>query len=90
VATSIGVLIPLAFMPLLAACVVCVLVIWRSGYVSLGSLTLVTVLPVFALISGRPGVIPLTLVVLLVVYWSHRENIRRLAFGEEKSWLKKA
>ncbi len=89
VATSIGVLIPLAFFPLLAACMLCLLVIWRSGYVSLGSLTLVTVLPLFVLVAGRPELIPLTLVVMTIVYWSHRENIRRLAWGEEKTWLKK-
>ena len=86
VATSIGVLIPLAFLPLLASCIVCVLVIWRSGYVSMGSLTLVTVLPVFALLFGSAELIPLTLVVMTIVFWSHRENIRRLAWGEEKPW----
>lgn len=90
VATSIGVLIPLAFFPLLAACAVCILVIWRSGYVSLGSLSMVTCLPIFTLFAGRPEFVPLTLVVMLIVYWSHRENIRRLAWGDEKSWLKKA
>ena len=40
VATSIGVFLPLAFFPLLFSCAACVLVIWRSGFVSLGSLTL--------------------------------------------------
>ena len=45
VATSIGVFLPLAFWPLLAASLLCVLIIWRSGYVSLGSLALVTALP---------------------------------------------
>ena len=90
VATSIGVLIPLAFLPLLASCVVCVLIIWRSGYVSMGSLTLVTVLPIFALLFGSAELIPLTLVVMAIVFWSHRENIRRLAWGEEKPWSGKA
>jgi len=89
VATSIGVLIPLAFMPLLVACILCVLVIWRSGYVSLGSLTLVTSLPLLLLVAVRIELIPLALVVMTIVYWSHRENIKRLAWGEEKSWLKK-
>ena len=89
VATSIGVLIPLAFAPLLAASLLCVLVIWRSGFVSLGSLTLVTSLPIL-LIFWRIELLPLALVIMTVVYWSHRENIRRLAWGEEKSWLKKS
>lgn len=41
-ATSIGVFLPLAFWQLLIAAALCLLAIWRSGYVSLGSLTLVT------------------------------------------------
>ena len=31
----------------------------------------------------------LALAVMALVYWTHRENIGRLARGEEKSWLKK-
>ena len=29
------------------------------------------------------------LIILALVFWSHRENIRRLAKGEEKTWVKK-
>lgn len=89
VATSIGVLIPLAFVPMLLSAACCVLVIWRSGFVSLGSLTFVTVMPVFLLLCLRADLLPLAVCIMLIVYWSHRENIRRLALGEEKSWLKK-
>lgn len=88
VSTSIGVFLPLAFQPLLAACALCVLVIWRSGYVSLGSLTLVTALPVCLALTGRWTWLPLALGVALIVYWKHRENIARLRAGREKSWLK--
>lgn len=52
VATSIGVFLPLAFWQLLIAAALCLLAIWRSGYVSLGSLTLVTTLPPLLLCSG--------------------------------------
>lgn len=89
VATSIGVLIPLAFWQLLAAVVLCLLLIWRSGFVSLGSLALVTAMPVLLALSGKFSLLPLSLIILGLVYWSHRENIRRLARGEEKTWIKK-
>lgn len=89
VATTIGVFIPLAFGSLIVACIACVLVIWRSGYVSMGSLTLVTAMPLFLFLSGCWSYIPLSLAVMALVYWTHRENIGRLARGEEKSWLKK-
>ena len=89
VATSIGVLIPLAFFPLFLSCLVCVVVIWRSSFVSLGSLSLVTCLPLLLLVSGRWAFVPLALVVMVLVYWSHRENIARLLAGTEKTWVKK-
>lgn len=87
VATTVGVFIPLAFFQLLGAAVVCVLVIWRSGFVSLGSLTLVTVLPILLAVSGNWGILPLALLVAALVFYAHRENIRRLMRGEEKPWL---
>ena len=88
-ATSIGVLIPLAFWQLLVAVIICLLLIWRSGFVSLGSLALVTSMPILLVLSGKFGLLPLSLIILGLVYWSHRENIRRLAKGEEKTWIKK-
>ncbi|HCG05436.1 MAG TPA: acyl-phosphate glycerol 3-phosphate acyltransferase [Desulfovibrio sp.] len=89
VATTVGVFIPLAFWQLVLAGIACIAVIWRSGFVSLGSLTLVTALPVFLLVYGKWKLLPLALVVMALVYWSHRENIGRLARGEEKPWQKK-
>lgn len=89
VATGIGVFLPLAFWPLLAACLLCVLVIWRSGFVSLGSLTLVIVLPLLLLVSGFWQWLFLALAIMVVVVRKHKENIRRLICGTEKPWLKK-
>ena len=88
VATSIGVFLPLAFWQLLIAAALCLLVIWRSGYVSLGSLTLVAALPLLLLLSGIWSWLPLSLCLLALVVWKHRENIARLRAGTEKSWLK--
>ena len=88
VATSIGVLLPLAFVPLLFSCAACVLVIWRSGFVSLGSLTLVTVLPFALLAATKYAWVPLSLCIWALVVWKHKENIARLRAGTEKSWLK--
>ena len=89
VATTIGAF--LALMPLgaLLAVAACVLVIALTGYVSLGSLTLALCLPVFALLTGRLAYLPLAAVVMLLLFWRHRENIRRLARGEEMPWRRK-
>ncbi len=88
VATSIGVLIPLAILPLLCAVALCLAAIGRSRYVSLGALTLVTSLPLFYLLFGRADLVPLGLIMAGTVYWTHRANIQRLAQGKEKSWKK--
>lgn len=90
VATSIGVCLPLVFFPLLVSCCICLLIIWRSGYVSLGSLTLVTVLPIILMVFGLWQWLPLSLIILPLVVWSHRANIQRLVCGLEKPWQKSA
>lgn len=89
VATTVGVFLPLAFWPLVLSGIACLAVIWRSGFVSLGSLTLVTAMPAMLLLGGHWKLVPLALVVMVLVYWSHRENIGRLSRGEEKPWQKK-
>lgn len=88
VATTIGVFIPIAIQPLLGACALCMLVIWRSGFVSLGSLTLVTSLPILLIFVEAWQWLPLSICLALIVYWRHRANIDRLLRGEEKSWIK--
>ncbi len=89
VATTVGVFFPLALWQLLLAGLVCVIIIWRSQFVSLGSLALVTLLPVFLVISGRFDLLPLALCIAAVVFMRHKENISRLLKGEEKPWINK-
>jgi glycerol-3-phosphate acyltransferase PlsY len=90
VATTVGVFLALTPILLLIALAACVAVILLSGYVSLGSLTLVTALPVLLLVSGKFWLFFFSLAVMCLVYWKHRENIARLARGEEKTWRKSA
>ncbi|MCK9241011.1 glycerol-3-phosphate 1-O-acyltransferase PlsY [Desulfocurvus sp.] len=89
VATTIGAFVALAFWPTLISCALCVAVIARSGFVSLGSLTLAAALPVCMLLSGRLTYAVLGVVVMALIFWRHRDNIRRLARGEEKPWRRK-
>ena len=88
VATSIGVLIPIVFWQLLISAILCIVVIWRFGYVSLGSLTLVTTLPIILAINGIWLYLPLSICLWALVTYRHKENIIRLKNGEEKSFLK--
>jgi glycerol-3-phosphate acyltransferase PlsY len=85
VATAAGIFAALAPVPLVLALAVFVAVLWRTGYVSAGSLSAAATLPVLLLwFSGAQS--PLTIVALLVcafVFWSHRANIQRLRNGTE-------
>lgn len=89
VATTVGVFLPLALWQLLLAGLVCVIIIWRSQFVSLGSLALVSLLPVLLIISKRFDLLPLALCIAAVVFMRHKDNISRLLKGEEKPWINK-
>jgi glycerol-3-phosphate acyltransferase PlsY len=89
VATTIGIFLALTPTPLFWAVVVCLALIWATGFVSIGSLALVTVLPLFILLAGSFSYLILSLLVLLLVYAKHRENILRVARGEENPWQRK-
>lgn len=85
VATAAGVFAALSPIPLVIALALFAAVLWRTGYVSAGSLTGAVVLPV--LLASFHGVrSPLTIIAALVcifVFWSHRANIKRLRDGTE-------
>jgi len=89
VATTIGVFLAVAPWAMFFAVVCCLAVIALSGYVSMGSLTLALALPVFSLLTGNIGMIPLSLGVMLFLFWRHRENILRLDRGEEMPWRRR-
>ena len=74
---------------LVAFVLCCLAVIAVTSYVSLGSLTLITTLAIFYPLSGRWDLLPLALILMVIIFWTHRSNIRRLALGEEKSWRKR-
>lgn len=89
VATYIGIFAALSPGALFWALVLCLLLIWITGYVSLGSLGLVTILPIFLLFSGQFGAFLLGVLTLLLIYSRHKENILRLARGQENPWSRK-
>ncbi len=89
VATAIGVFVGVAPLATILSAAACIAVIAGSGYVSMGSLTLALGLPVFALITGKTAFMPLACAITIVLFWRHRENIKRLSRGEENPWRKK-
>ncbi len=89
VATTIGAFLALSPLGTLFALIICVVLIATSGFVSLGSLGLAASLPVFMLLTGNFGFIPVALLVAVLIFVKHSENIARLKKGEEKPWVRK-
>ncbi len=85
VATAGGVFFALAPIASLISIAVFALVVYLSGYVSLGSLCSAVVLTVAVILTkgaSSPVAIACALVTLFV-FWTHRANIGRLRRGEE-------
>ncbi len=85
VATSAGVVLGLAPMAVGLCLVVWAVIVWASGYVSLGSVVAAGIFPalVWLFYPARRDGIWLYLVLAAVIIWMHRANLRRLAAGTE-------
>ncbi|WDH81250.1 glycerol-3-phosphate 1-O-acyltransferase PlsY [Paenibacillus urinalis] len=84
IATAIGVLATLCFLPALYAGIIAILSIFITRYVSLGSLIFVFLTPLFLLILLYPW--PLfwsSLIICIFAFWRHRTNIAKLIQGKE-------
>ena len=95
VATSLGVVAGIAFIPVLIGGIAWLIVFHFSRMVSLASMVAVTVIALFALGSqlisasiGWPGVILLAIIAALVII-RHKDNIKRIHDGTESKFEKK-
>ncbi len=90
VATAIGVLGALAPLPTLAAAAVFILVVAWSGFVSLGSIVAVPLIPMLLLAGGLAAGTPPpsatvagSVLIAILVLLRHTSNVRRLRAGTE-------
>lgn len=84
VATGAGVLLALAPLATLVALLVWIGIVSLTRYVSVGSIATATLVPLLALVFDAPtATVWFCAVVALFVWWTHRENLRRLAAGTE-------
>lgn len=89
VATALGVFIVLIPWAALSAFPVFIAATWISGYVSVGSLTAVAAMPLLAWFFSHSKIYTLLAVAMAALIWvKHKDNIRRLLNGSEKSWRK--
>lgn len=84
VATSAGVLLALAPIATLVGLLAWSLVLYLTGYVSLGSITAAVLVPiVVGILQGTGPVFWLCIAMATFILWAHRSNIARLRAGTE-------
>ena len=84
IATTVGVMASLAFIPALIAGVIAIILIAITRYVSLGSLILALLLPVFIWLMDKPtAYLWGSLVICVLAFVRHRKNIVKLLQGKE-------
>lgn len=85
VASYVGAFLFLAPFPLLATTIVFVLAVWRTRFISFGSILGAALFPLAVwLIDNAPmPVILATIVCGAFIIWRHRSNLERLAAGTE-------
>jgi acyl phosphate:glycerol-3-phosphate acyltransferase len=85
VATSAGVVLGMAPLAVGVALVIWALLVWLTGYVSLGSIAAAAVFPVLvrALYPAQREHLWVFIALAAVIIWMHRANIRRLLAGTE-------
>jgi glycerol-3-phosphate acyltransferase PlsY len=91
VATTVGVFMVLAPLPLLSAGVILIAIVWISRYVSLGSIVGVATVPLFIWLQDRfvrpfadvKALVVGSIVCAALVIFAHRANIARLLAGSE-------
>ena len=87
IATGIGVIIALNYIAAVAACVLFGIVVCLTRFVSVGSIVSAVVLPLVMWYLDEPlSVILFTAVAAVVVFYTHRENIKRLLKGNENKF----
>jgi glycerol-3-phosphate acyltransferase PlsY len=91
IATTIGVMLTLSFLPVLFAGIIAIVIIIITRYVSVGSLVFAVLLPLFIWWFKEPdAILWISLVVAVFAFVRHRTNIVKLMQGREnKLSLKK-
>ncbi|HJX72905.1 MAG TPA: glycerol-3-phosphate acyltransferase, partial [Candidatus Deferrimicrobiaceae bacterium] len=87
VATALGIVLFLSPVTAFILVVLFSLVVYFTRYVSLGSLsTAVALPPMMALLATSRHFVTLSLAMMFLVIFTHRENIHRLLAGQERKF----
>ena len=93
VATAAGVMLALTPASLGVAALVWAVLVYATGYVSLGSIAAAAVFPVAVYLlerPDRPEILWVDVLVAAGIIWLHRANIKRLLHGTENRFGRRA
>jgi glycerol-3-phosphate acyltransferase PlsY len=85
VATAAGMFLALAPLAIALSVLIWAATLWLSGYVSVASLTVAVLFPVWVWLTvpGEPYTVWAAVAVAALIVYAHRANIRRLSAGSE-------
>jgi len=90
VATTVGVFLYLTTKAMLVSLILFVIATGITGFVSVGSLAIATSLPIIIKLFHYPSPYFVSSLILGAFIWiKHKDNIKRLLRGEEKTWKKR-
>jgi glycerol-3-phosphate acyltransferase PlsY len=90
IATGLGAFLALAPLSAILSLLVFLAAVYKWRYISLGSLTATAAFPIFlALLNPHPIYIPFAVIIGVLIFYRHRENIERLLGGRESKFGKK-
>jgi glycerol-3-phosphate acyltransferase PlsY len=87
IATGLGAFLALAPLSAILSLLVFLAAVYKWRYISLGSLTATAAFPIFlALLNPHPIYIPFAVIIGVLIFYRHRENIERLLGGRESKF----
>ncbi len=90
-ASLMGLILFLGFDAFAAMGIILIAVTLVTDYIGLGTLTVATLLPVYILLLEKhpDNIIPIFLILAVIIWYKHRENIVRIKNGTEIGFLRK-
>ena len=87
VATALGVYLAISPLSCLCSLVVFIIIVMIWNYISLGSMLLAAVMPLFLILFGKPQPLIIgSLIMAVLICYKHKVNIQALIRGEERRW----
>jgi acyl phosphate:glycerol-3-phosphate acyltransferase len=90
IATGLGVFLALSPLPALLSFLIFLFVVYKWRYISLGSLSATAAFPIFlALLDPHRIYLPFAIMIGILIFIRHRENLQRLMAGKESKFGEK-